>query len=102
MDIASWILLMTGAVFGLLGGIGVLRMPDVYTRMHAASLIDTAGMVLMLSGLMLQAGFSLITFKLFLIAVFLLITSPTASYALARTALHDGVTPLLDRDNTQS
>lgn len=95
LDIASWILLMGGAVFSLLGGMGVLRMPDVYTRMHAGSLTDTAGMVLMLTGLMLQAGLTLVTFKLFLIVMFLLITSPTASYALTHAALVDGVKPLL-------
>lgn len=99
LDIASWLLLMSGAVFSILGGVGVLRMPDLYTRMHAGSLTDTAGMALMLAGLMLQAGFSLITLKLILIVMFLLITSPTASYALAHAALHDGVKPLLsDRD----
>lgn len=100
LDIGSWILLMSGAVFSILGGVGVLRMPDVYTRMHAASLADTAGMTLILGGLMLQAGLSLITAKLILIVLFLLITSPTAAHALARAALHDGVRPLLDTDRT--
>lgn len=98
IDIASWILLLGGAVFSVLGGIGVLRMPDLYTRMHAASLTDTAGMALMLGGLMLQAGLSLITAKLIFIVVFLLITSPAASHALARAALHDGVEPVLAED----
>lgn len=98
VDIASGLLLLGGAAFSLLGGVGVLRMPDVYTRMHAGSLTDTAGMPLMLAGLMLQAGVSLTAFKLFLIVLFLLITGPTASYALARSALHDRVEPVLTED----
>ena len=53
IDTASWILLAGGALFSVIGGIGMLRMPDFYTRMHAASITDTAGMILMLGGLML-------------------------------------------------
>jgi len=98
IDTASWILLLGGAMFSVIGGIGILRMPDFYTRMHAASITDTAGMTLMLAGLMLQAGLSLVTAKLVFIMLFLLITSPTATHALARAALHDGVKPLLDHD----
>ncbi|MES1925660.1 monovalent cation/H(+) antiporter subunit G [Salinisphaera sp. T31B1] len=98
IDTASWVLLLSGAVFSVIGGIGILRMPDFYTRMHAASITDTAGMTLMLGGLMLQAGFTLVTAKLVFILVFLMITSPTATHALARAALHDGVAPELDHD----
>ena len=98
IDMASWVLLAGGAVFSVIGGIGILRMPDFYTRMHAASITDTAGMALMLAGLMLQAGLTLVTAKLVFIMVFLIITSPTATHALARAALHDGVRPQLDHD----
>lgn len=101
IDIGSWILLLGGAVFSVIGGIGILRMPDFYTRMHAASITDTAGMTLMLAGLMLQAGLSLVTAKLVFIMVFLMITSPTATHALARAALHDGVKPRLDHDKRE-
>jgi len=98
IDSISWLLLISGAIFSVIGGVGLLRMPDFYTRMHAASITDTAGMTLMLGGLMLQAGLSLVTAKLIFIAIFLLITSPTATHALARAALHDGVAPHLDHD----
>lgn len=98
IDSLSWVLLVAGAVFSVIGGIGILRMPDFYTRMHAASITDTAGMTLMLAGLMLQAGLTLVTAKLVFIMVFLVITSPTATHALGRAALHDGVEPLLDDD----
>lgn len=101
IDSASWILLLAGGAFSILGAVGVLRMPDFYTRMHAGSLTDTAGMALMLAGLMLQAGLSIVAIKLVLIVAFLLITGPTASHALARAALHDGVQPLLADDERQ-
>ncbi len=77
----------------LIGGIGALRMPNLYTRMHAASVTDAMGAILVLSGIMLQAGLSLATIKLVAILVFLLITSPTSSYALASAALIAGIRP---------
>jgi multicomponent Na+:H+ antiporter subunit G len=93
LDIVSWILLSAGGFFVLVGGIGALRMPNLYTRMHAASVTDTMGAVLVLSGVMVQAGLSLAAIKLAAILLFLLITSPTASYALAHSALLAGVRP---------
>ena len=92
-DILSWILLTAGGVFVLVGGIGALRMPNLYTRMHAASVTDTMGALLVLTGIMVQAGLSLATIKLAAILLFLLITSPTSSYALARAALIAGIRP---------
>lgn len=102
IDTASWILLVGGAVFTMIGAIGALRMPDFYTRMHAASVTDTGGMILMLLGLMVQAGLTLITAKLVFIMLFLLLTSPTAAHALARAAIEDGVAPQLDHDERTS
>lgn len=93
--IIGWICLLGGSAFVLIGGIGVLRLPDLYTRMHAGGVTDTMGTLLILLGLMVQAGFSLATFKLALILIFLLFTSPTASYALANTAMSAGVRPKL-------
>ena len=93
LDTVSWILLSAGGVFVLVGGIGALRMPNLYTRMHAASVTDTMGAVLVLTGVMVQAGLSLATIKLAAILLFLLITSPTASYALAHAALLAGIKP---------
>ena len=93
LDLVSWVLLSAGGVFVLIGGIGALRMPNLYTRMHAASVTDTMGAVLVLTGVMVQAGLSLATIKLGAILLFLLITSPTASYALASAALLAGVKP---------
>ena len=93
LDIFSWALLSAGGVFVLIGGIGALRMPNLYTRMHAASVTDTMGAALVLIGVMLQAGLTLATIKLGAILIFLLITSPTASYALASSALLAGIKP---------
>lgn len=92
-DAMSWVLLTAGGLFVLIGGIGALRMPNLYTRMHAASVTDTMGAALVLGGIMLQAGFSLATIKLVAILLFLLITSPTSSYALASAALIAGIMP---------
>lgn len=90
LDIASWVLLSFGGLFVFIGGIGVLRMPDLYTRIHAASLTDTMGAVMIIAGVMLQAGPSLAAIKLIIILLFLLITSPTAANALASAALLAG------------
>lgn len=95
VDILSWALLAAGGVFCMIGALGLLRMPDFYTRMHAASVIDTLGAGLLLSGMMLQAGPTLISVKLLFIAVFLFFTSPTATHALARAARLRGVEPKL-------
>jgi len=97
-DIASWIFIILGS-FGLIaGGIGVLRLPDVYTRMHAASITDTLGAGSLILGLIIQAGFTLIAVKLLLILVFFFFTSPTSSFSLAHAALSSGVEPTLDND----
>lgn len=93
LDIASWLLLSFGGVFVFIGGLGALRMPDLYTRMHAASLTDSMGAVLVIVGIMLQAGLTLAFIKLVAILLFLLMTSPTATNALASAALLSGMRP---------
>jgi multicomponent Na+:H+ antiporter subunit G len=92
-DLLSWALLTVGAVFILIGGIGVVRLPEFYTRMHAASLTDSIGTILILVGIIFQAGVSLAAFKLLAILVFMLLTGPTATYALANAALMSGFKP---------
>lgn len=93
LDILSWILLTLGGLCILIGGIGALRMPDLYSRMHAASVTDSMGAILVIVGVMLQAGLSLAAIKLAAILLFLLFTSPTASNALASAALLAGTKP---------
>ena len=95
VDLASWALLLVGSAFAVTGGIGVLRLPDFYTRLHGAGVTDTLGAGLILAGLMLQAGFTLVTVKLILILVFVFFTGPTATHALAKAAMGSGLKPLL-------
>jgi len=96
LDTLSWVLLCLGGCFVVIGGIGALRLPGFYTRLHAASLTDTMATILIFTGIILQAGFSLAALKLLAIMVFLLITGPTASYALANAALQSGLKPDAD------
>ena len=95
-DILSWACLLGGAIFLLIGAIGVLRFPDFYSRLHAVSICDTLGAGLVLIGLMLQGGLSLVTVKLLLMFYFLLFTGPTAVHALAQAALQSKLKPLVD------
>ena len=99
-DVLSWLSILGGLFFILVGGIGVLRFPDVYTRLHAAGMTDTMGAGLVLVGLSIQSGLSfqsgewLITVRLMMIWAFLLFTSPIATHALARAALHGKGEPI--------
>ncbi len=96
VDWLSWLCLLGGGFFVLAGGVGVVRLPDVYTRSHAAGMTDTLGAGLILIGLMVQGGFTLITAKLILILVFIFFTSPTSTHALVHTAYASGVRPMLN------
>lgn len=89
--ILSGLLLGAGCAFCMIGAVGLLRFPDFFTRVHAAGMIDSAGMLLILLGLMLKVGFSLTLLKLGLVLVFMFISSPTAVHALAQAALHGGM-----------
>ena len=93
LDILSWCLLVVGGLLGMVGGLGIHRFPDFFTRLHAAGITDTLCAATILLGLALQAGFSLVSFKLLLIFAFLLLTSPAASHVLANAALHGGLQP---------
>ena len=94
--VLSWICLLGGAIFLLVGAIGVWRFPDFYTRLHAVSVCDTMGAGLVLAGLMLQGGLSLVTVKLLLMFYFMFFTGPTAVHALAVAARRGRLQPLDD------
>lgn len=103
LDWTSGISLLVGGLFCLVGGIGLLRMPDFFTRMHAASVTETLGVGLVLLGLLLQAGWTLVAVKLLMVGLLVFFVSPTASHALARAALLRGVKPVLaDTGETSS
>lgn len=99
IDIASWVLLAAGGFFSVVGALGLVRMPDFFTRMHAASVTDTLGAGLVLLGLMLQAGWTLVMVKLVFIGLLIFFTSPTSTHALARAAIARGLKPLLHRND---
>lgn len=93
--------LLLGAFLVLSGGVGVLRFPDFFTRMHAAGVTETLATTLILFGLILLAGWTIVSFKLLLILLFILITSPVSSHALTKAALHGKLRPLVDKNNEQ-
>jgi len=95
LEIISFALMGLGAVMLIIGGVGLIRLNDVFSRMHAVGIIDTLGAVAVLAGLMIQAGLGMVSIKLVLIVFFILFTSPTATHALARAALNGGVHPQL-------
>ena len=95
LDVATWVCLVGGGFFCVVSGVGLIRMPDFYTRMHAASVLETLGAGLILLGLLLQAGFTLIGAKLVMIGLLIFFASPTATHALAKAALVRGLKPRL-------
>jgi multicomponent Na+:H+ antiporter subunit G len=98
VEVLSWCLVAAGGFFCVVGCIGLVRLPDFYTRMHGASVTDTLGAGLILLGLMLAAGLSLVTVKLVFIGLLVFFTSPTATHALAKAAMTRGLKPLLARE----
>jgi len=93
LDIASWALLVAGGLACMVGALGLLRMPDFYTRIHAASVSDAVGAGLILAGLLLQADSLIVALKLAIVGLLIFLTSPAATHALARAALHRGLEP---------
>ena len=93
LDILSWLLLIGGSFFVVTGGIGLVRMPDFFTRLHPSGLVDTMGATLIVAGLVLQADDWQVAVKLILVLVFLYLTGPTATHAVAHAALDGGLKP---------
>jgi len=93
IEILSWISILSGAFFLFVGSLGMIRLQDFWSRLHAASIIDSAGAGLLLFGMMLQTGLTLISVKLAIIVVFLFLTGPTASHAVANAAFVSGSRP---------
>lgn len=101
IDVLASLCLLTGTIFLIIGAIGLVRFPDFFTRIHATGVIDTLGTGLVLVGLMLIAGWTQPLIKLVLIMAFMLITGPTATHSLARTALHGRLDPLSSRPSPE-
>jgi multicomponent Na+:H+ antiporter subunit G len=98
VDILSWICILAGAFFTIVGALGLVRMPEIYTRIHAASVVDTLGLGLLAAGMMLQAGLSLVTLKLLFLVILFVFTTPVITHALAQAALHERIAPMLAED----
>jgi multicomponent Na+:H+ antiporter subunit G len=98
----SAVLLAAGGVFCVVGAVGMLRMPDFYTRTHAASVIETLGAGLILAGLAVDAGFTLATAKLGAMALLIFFASPTATHALAKAAYERGIRAKLARPGPEA
>lgn len=93
VTVLSWVLITSGSIFVVVGAFGTVRFPDFWSRLHAASITDSAGMILLLAGLCVQSGFTLVTVKLIIIGAFLFITGPTSTHAVANAALVSGLRP---------
>ena len=98
LDTFSALCLLSGSFLCLSGGVGIIRFPDFYTRMHAVGVTDTLGAGMILIGLMLQNPDSLVIIKLLMILLMTLFISPVASHALAKAAYHNDLAPMSDRD----
>jgi len=95
VGILAGILMGAGGLFCIVGAVGMLRMPDFYTRMHAASVIETLGAGLVIAGLVVLEGLTLESAKLAVLALLIFFASPTATHALARAARVRGLEPVL-------
>jgi multicomponent Na+:H+ antiporter subunit G len=92
-DIVIAVLLLAALFFHGVAALGLVRMPDFYTRMHAVSKAETLGVLFTLAALAVWAGLSLVTVKLVFLAIFLFLANPTSTHALVRAAMRMGVRP---------
>ena len=92
-DLIAMALILVGCFFFLTSAIGLLRFPDMFTRMHATGKCDTLAVLLVMTGLVVHHGINLDSFKLLLIVVFIYIANPTATHVLSRAAYRLGVQP---------
>ena len=98
MHIVSWTFIILGSFFTVVGMLGLLRMPELFMRMHAASVMETLGAGFLILGMVVQTGSVLDAFKLLFILALFLLTAPVVTHALAQAALHEGVRPKLSKD----
>ena len=92
-DLVSAVFVLAGGFFLVVGGIGLVRLPDLFTRLHAAGVGDTLGVGLFVLGFVFLVDLGIVTVKLGLVVLFLLLTGPVATHALAKAALHGGLRP---------
>ena len=86
VEVLSWLCILIGSFLLLAGSLGLIRLPDFWSRLHGASISDTGGVLFLILGMMLQVTTIWVFFKLLAIAIFIFISSPTASHAIANAA----------------
>ncbi len=91
--VVSGIFIAMGCFFMFVSAVGIVRLPDFYSRMHPAGKGDTLGQAMVLLGLMVYEGLTLVSAKLLLILVFIFLANPTATHALAKAAYIAGLKP---------
>jgi multicomponent Na+:H+ antiporter subunit G len=92
-EIAVVLLAAGGVFFAVVAAVGLVRLPDLYTRAHSASKSDTLGAVLALAAVAIAFGTQLSTVKTVLLLLFMFVTNPTAAHAIARAADDQGIEP---------
>lgn len=93
--VIAMLLISAGIFFILIGSIGILRLPDFFSRSHAVSKSDTLGIMCVIAGLMIVEGSSLNSLKLLLVILFVFLANPIGTHALARAAIVKGIRPVL-------
>ena len=94
LDIVTGIFFFIGSMSIVIGACVLIKLPDVYSRIHAAGIIDTGGTAFFLLGMIVQSGWSLITVKLILIGIFIFFTSPVTSHVTANLAREKKLAPV--------
>lgn len=102
VDALSWLLILAGSACCVVGALGLIRLRGFYVRTHAASLVDSGGTGLLIAGLLLQAGWTLVAVKLLVIGLLIFFTSPTATHALANAARERGLDPAEHSEDASS
>lgn len=102
IDWISGFFFLAGGFLCITGGVGLLRLPDFFSRVHAAGVTETLATPLLLIGLMLQMEWSLDTFKIFMIMILVLATNPTATHSMAKAALLGGQRPLTGKQEVEN
>ncbi len=93
IDIVATILMVGGLFFMITGAIGLLRLPDFYTRLHATGKCDTLGEVLLILGCMVYQGWSFVSVKLFFLMFFIFMANPVGTHAIMKAAYYTGLKP---------
>ena len=102
IELFSYLFILIGSILILVGSIGLLRLPDVFSRIHAVGMIDTAGIGFVIFGLLLHSGFSNTSIKLIIMGAILFFTSPISGHAVAISAKQNNLKPILKTSIVES